>query len=152
MAAQAVITWKDIIMDVFEHFIREANEIYVGNHLIVDLWGVTNHTCHTSILNCFASACEDAGATVLFKHCHNFGEGCGTTGVIVLSESHLSWHAYPEVHMLALDVFMCGQAHPDRALPRIKDFWNPKLIERHHMRRGQVTPAKLPVHLASQLT
>jgi len=139
-------------MDVFEHFIREAGEIYVGNHLIVDLWQVTNHGCHDAILSSFALACEDAGATVLFKHCHNFGEGCGTTGVIVLAESHVSWHHYPEVGLLAVDIFMCGAAKPDLALPRITEFWQPDLVERRIMRRGHVAAHKIPEHIAVQLT
>lgn len=139
-------------MDVFEHFIREGDDIYVGNHLIVDLWKVTNHGCHDSILTCFAQACEDAGATVLFKHCHNFGEGCGTTGVIVLAESHVSWHHYPEVGLLAVDIFVCGAARPELALPRITEFWQPDLVERHHMRRGHVREHKLPDYVVPLLT
>jgi S-adenosylmethionine decarboxylase len=139
-------------MDVFEHFIREDGNIYVGNHLIVDMWGVINHTCHESILECFTKASEDAGATVLFKHCHNFGEGCGTTGVIVLSESHCSWHGYPEVAHLALDIFMCGSARPELALVRIKEFWQPSLVEINPLKRGKVTAQKLPAHLAQLLT
>lgn len=138
-------------MDPFEHFISEGSDTYVGNHLIVDLWGVKHHACHDAILECFAKACEDAGATVLFKHCHNFGEGCGTTGVIVLSESHLSWHAYPEVNMIAIDIFMCGTAHPELALPRIRDFWQPKTLDMHIMKRGQVQAHKIPVGLHAHL-
>ena len=49
-------------------------------------------------------------------------------------------------------IFMCGTANPDLALPRIKDFWQPKLIERHHMRRGHVLPHKVPTHVAQLLT
>lgn len=138
-------------MNVFEHFIQEPTGTYVGNHLIVDLWGVINHTNHEEIMDTFAQACEDAGATVLFKHCHSFGEGCGTTGVIVLSESHISHHHYPEVNLISLDIFMCGTANPELALPRIKAFWQPQLVEVKHLRRGQVTVAKLPVHLQDQL-
>lgn len=138
-------------MNVFEHFIQEPTGTYVGNHLIVDLWGVINHTDHDRILECFEQSCLDAGATVLFKHCHNFGEGCGTTGVIVLSESHASWHHYNEVNLISIDIFMCGTAHPELALPRIKEFWQPKLVEIQHLRRGQVTATKLPVHLHDQL-
>lgn len=138
-------------MDVFEHFICEDKNIYVGNHLIVDLWGVVNHSCDQEITDCFATACEDAGATVLFKHCHHFGEGCGTTGVIVLSESHLSWHAYPEVNLIVVDIFMCGTANPQLALPRIKDFWQPQLIEARTLQRGQVRAHKLPKEIAAKL-
>ena len=130
-------------MDVFEHFITEGQDIYVGNHVIADLWGGTNHLASTDILSCLATACEDAGATVLFKHAHHFGEGCGTTGVIVLSESHLSWHHYPEVHLVAIDIFMCGTANPENALPRIREFWQPRTVDFNSMRRGIVQRHKL---------
>lgn len=139
-------------MDVFEHFIKEGPEIYVGNHLIVDLWGIENHQCHDSILDCFAKSCEDAGATVLFKHCHPFGEGCGTTGVIVLSESHCSWHHYPEVNLITIDAFMCGTANPLLTLPRIKAFWKPHHVDTQLLKRGTVEHHKLHQHPIPSVT
>ena len=138
-------------MDVFEHFIKDPTGTYVGNHLIADLWGVENHTDPQEIVSCFRDACQDAGATVLFEHCHPFGEGCGTTGVIVLSESHASWHHYPEVSMISIDIFMCGTAHPEKALPRIKDFWKPRCVDYNHLRRGIVSATKLPATLVSRI-
>jgi S-adenosylmethionine decarboxylase len=65
---------------------------------------------------------------------------------------YLSWHAYPEVNLLALDIFMCGSARPQLALARIKDFWQPKTIDIQHMKRGTVASHKLPAEIASQLT
>lgn len=138
-------------MDVFEHFIKDPTGTYVGNHLIADLWGVENHTDPDQIMQCFTAACKDAGATVLFDHCHVFGDNEGYTGVVVLSESHLSFHSYYEVNLVTLDIFMCGTAHPERAMPRIKEFWKPKMIDYSHMRRGVVTRKKLPSHLADKL-
>ena len=138
-------------MSVFEHFIKDGSEIYVGNHLIADLWGIENQFDSNDILDCFAEACQDAGATVLFRHCHPFGEGCGTTGVIVLSESHCSWHHYPEVNMISIDIFMCGTANPKLAMPRIQDFWKPRLIDVQDLRRGIVQACKLPVRIAHEL-
>lgn len=130
-------------MDCFEHFIRGPKEIYVGNHLIADLWGITNHFDGNAITSTFVSACQDSGATVLFSHCHPFGEGSGTTGVIVLAESHLSWHHYPEVHMISIDIFMCGSADPHKALPRILDFWQPTCSDIKTIKRGRVRKNKL---------
>jgi S-adenosylmethionine decarboxylase len=65
---------------------------------------------------------------------------------------YVSWHHYPEVNLISLDIFMCGTANPELALPRIKEFWQPQLVEVKHLRRGQVTVAKLPVHLQDQLS
>lgn len=134
-------------MDHFEHFIRDAGSIYVGNHLIADLWGIENHMDPDAITEVFTKACQDAGATVLFSHCHPFGPDSGTTGVIVLAESHLSWHHYPEVQMISIDIFMCGSANPSLAMSRIKEFWKPTHIDRSNIRRGCVEEHKLPIHL-----
>jgi len=136
-------------MDCFEHFIRAEDGIYVGNHLIVDLWGVVNHHDVDSIMDTFEKSCRDAGATVLFSHCHPFGEGCGTTGVIVLAESHLSWHHYPEVNMISIDIFMCGSADPRKAMNRISEFWKPSHQDVSKLRRGCVEEHKLPSRLTS---
>lgn len=130
-------------MDQFEHFIRDAGSIYVGNHLIADLWGIENHRDPDEITETFVKACQDAGATVLFSHCHPFGPDSGTTGVIVLAESHLSWHHYPEVNMISIDIFMCGSADPKNAMPRIKNFWNPTHVDKSNLRRGCVEDHKL---------
>lgn len=136
-------------MDCFEHFIRAGDEIYVGNHLIADLWGIINHKNTDFIKQMFIESCEDAGATVLFSHSHLFGEDCGTTGVIVLAESHLSWHHYPEVSMISLDIFMCGQANPKKALPKILDYWQPSHIDVQILKRGIVEKKKMPNQLTA---
>lgn len=151
LAQAAILTWKVTLMDYLQHFIHEGQEVYVGNHLIADLWGIENHFDTVEILECFGNSCVDAGATVLFKHCHPFGEGCGTTGVIVLSESHASWHHYPEVNMIAIDIFMCGTANPMLALPRIKQFWKPKIIELNDIKRGILDTNKVPAKVAEIL-
>lgn len=138
-------------MNVFEHFIQDPTGTYVGNHLIVDLWGVINHTDPVQIQSCFVEACKDAGATVLFDHCHTFGDNEGYTGVVILSESHLSFHTYMEVNLTSIDIFMCGTADPHKAMPRIKQFWQPTHVDYHHMKRGIVTRSKLPVHLQQHM-
>lgn len=139
-------------MDPLTHFIREGADTYVGNHLIIDLWGVTDHRDPAQIMCCFKQACTDAGATILFEHCHMFGDREGYTGVVVLSESHLSFHTYFEVGLVSLDLFMCGTAHPELALPRICEFWQPQTVDKKHLRRGQVQAHKVPVHVADLLT
>lgn len=136
-------------MDHFEHFISDGAAIYVGNHLIADLWGIKNHFDPDKITDVFVDSCRDAGATVLFSHCHPFGQDCGTTGVIVLAESHLSWHHYPEVNMISIDIFMCGSANPTLAMHRIKDFWKPTHVDLNNLRRGCVERHKLPARLTA---
>jgi S-adenosylmethionine decarboxylase len=40
------------------------------------------------------------------------------SGVLVLAESHVSIHTWPERDYAALDIFVCGDCDPYKALPR----------------------------------
>ncbi len=46
---------------------------------------------------------------------HRF-KGGGLTGYLLLSESHIAFHTYPEHRYLALDIFSCGGADSKAAL------------------------------------
>ncbi len=65
------------------------------------------------------AAARQAGAQVLGNHFHAFGEEDGVTGVVLLSESHVSVHTWPESGFAAIDIFMCGSADPERALEEL---------------------------------
>jgi len=60
-------------------------------------------------------AAAAGGATVLFQHFHKFGEQGGVTGVLILAESHITVHTWPEYDYAAFDIFMCGEARPKDA-------------------------------------
>lgn len=122
----------------FAHFVRNGRGAYVGRHLILDMWGVENHASEELILRTFEEACRDIGAQVLFSHVHPFGPDCGTTGVVVLAESHLTWHHYPEANFIAIDVFVCGRLSPEGAVPRLRDFWKATQVNFQEFRRGEV--------------
>lgn len=50
---------------------------------------------------------EKSGFTVVSRAFHQF-EPMGTTGVLVLAESHFSAHTYPEFNKIYIDVFYCN--------------------------------------------
>lgn len=66
-------------------------------------------------------AAAAGGAQVIAGHMHRFGAGQGVTGVLLLAESHLSIHTWPEHGYAAVDVFMCGVADAARAVAAIVD-------------------------------
>jgi S-adenosylmethionine decarboxylase len=72
------------------------------------------------ITDCLMRAAKAAGATVLNAHFHHFGEQQGVTGVLLLMESHMSIHTWPEHGYAAIDLFMCGQAQVEAALSAIQ--------------------------------
>ncbi|HEY2685441.1 MAG TPA: adenosylmethionine decarboxylase [Steroidobacteraceae bacterium] len=89
-----------------------------GKHLLADFYGVAAAPLKDAAFleRLLREAAQQAGARVLSSHFHVFGDEEGVTGVVLLSESHISIHTWPESGFAALDIFMCGSAHPERAL------------------------------------
>ncbi|MBA4493859.1 adenosylmethionine decarboxylase [Paenactinomyces guangxiensis] len=80
-----------------------------GRHVAMDTWGVEfNLLNDVSFLeNHLRKAAEACGATVLSVQAQPF-EPQGVTVLVMLSESHLSIHTYPEKGFAALDCYTCG--------------------------------------------
>ncbi len=71
------------------------NNQYAGEHLIVDLWKCDYLTQTDVIEAALSSAAIAANATVLQSWMHSVPGG-GVTGVVLLAESHISIHTWPE--------------------------------------------------------
>lgn len=93
----------------------------IGRHLIADLRGVAADLLADpeAIRKLLVDAATASGATVLTSNMHHFGPGQGVTGVVLLAESHMSIHTWPEHGYAALDIFVCGECEPRRALERV---------------------------------
>ena len=71
------------------------------------------------------------------------GAPVGITGVVLLAESHLAVHTWPEIAGVTLDVYVCNlgadNSHRARALLKalIAEF-EPGAVERHTLVRGEV--------------
>lgn len=115
-----------------------------GTHLIVELWGVKPEILRNEerIATALIAGATDAGATVLHSHFHHFGGDYGVTGVVVLQESHISIHTWPELGYAAVDVFMCGKCNPSDALPAIRWAFLPERVLTTELIRGIVRPGK----------
>ena len=80
-------------------------------------------------------AAAHAGATVLQGHFHHFGSQQGVTGVLLLAESHLSIHTWPEARFAALDIFLCGALQVEQALEIIVAGLQPEQLHRQLIER-----------------
>jgi len=92
----------------------------LGTHLILDLWGLDPDLDADRVRKVMREAALQAGATILHDNFHDFdgrdGQPGGFTGVLVLAESHMSIHTWPEADYAAIDIFTCGEsAQPHRA-------------------------------------
>jgi S-adenosylmethionine decarboxylase len=109
-----------------------------GIHLLADFHGIAA----ARLMSCEAIdallrlAAEAAGATILHSHFHSFGPQQGVTGVLLLAESHISIHTWPEFGFAAADIFMCGAAAPQLALDVIHSALAPRSREVRTIARG----------------
>jgi S-adenosylmethionine decarboxylase len=102
-----------------------------GTHLLADCHGVAVELLRDAktLERLLRDAARHAGAHVLSSHFHTFGDRDGVTGVVLLSESHVSIHTWPETAFAAIDVFMCGSAEPKRAIAELTRVLAPQHLE-----------------------
>lgn len=87
-----------------------------GLHLIADLHDcrcATRHLLDADSLEQFCvEACTAHGLTVVGRLFHSFhdeqGQAAGVTGAVVLAESHLTLHTWPELAAVTLDLYVCN--------------------------------------------
>lgn len=113
---------------------------FAGIHLLVDLHGAQRLDDPEHVGQVLVQAARDAGCTILHQHFHHFGAGTGVTGVVLLAESHISIHTWPETGYAAVDVFMCGRCNPHDALSALREGFAAKEVQVQEFRRGSWHP------------
>lgn len=120
-----------------DHFMERDGVCFAGMHLIIDLYGAHRLNELNHIETALRRCVEVAGATLLHIHLHPFEPNGGISGVAVLAESHISIHSWPEAGYAALDVFMCGEAQPQRCIDVLLEAFTPARIAVEEILRGQ---------------
>jgi len=116
-----------------------------GLHLIGDLTGCR---CDPQLLldgERFRAKClemvEASGLMTMDATFHQF-EGSGFTGTVVLAESHLAIHTWPERQGLTLDIYVCNysadnSAKATKLFDLLVEYFQPTEIARHQVDRGE---------------
>ena len=87
-----------------------------GLHIIADLYNCQKGdllVAAEKLRSLCVKACQDVGLTVLGDHFYQFDgasglQDGGATGAVVLAESHLAIHTWPERDGATLDVYVCN--------------------------------------------
>ncbi|PHQ70175.1 MAG: adenosylmethionine decarboxylase [Sneathiella sp.] len=124
--------------DRLDYFVQKDGLTFAGTHLIIDLWGGLGLNDPELIETTLRECAKVSGATVLHFHIHAF-EPDGLSGVLVLAESHISFHSWPERRFMALDVFMCGKTDPYKSIPVLKNAFKPESLQLNEIKRGIVS-------------
>ncbi len=121
-----------------DYFVERNGLRFAGTHLVLDFWGATALDDPEIIERALREAASAAGATILHGHFHHFSPNGGVSGVLVLAESHISIHTWPERSFAAIDIFMCGACDPYASIPVLKSWFRPEHTLLGEQRRGLV--------------
>jgi S-adenosylmethionine decarboxylase proenzyme len=125
----------------------EENTNSLGRHILVEAWGCRNESLNDlpGIRRAMINAAEAAGATVLDVSFRRFAPQ-GVSGVVIISESHLTIHTWPEYGYAAIDLFTCGdRAEPWKAFNVLSAFLGADQVSAMELRRGEFDGSNQPV-------
>jgi S-adenosylmethionine decarboxylase len=112
----------------------------LGKHLLVELHGCDPDALKSIdlIREAMVTAAKIANATIIGVSFHEFSP-FGISGVVVIAESHLSIHTWPEYRYAAVDIFTCGdQLKPEVAVDYITLQLKSKNVSVVEVRRGLI--------------
>lgn len=116
-----------------------------GLHLTADMQGCPPHTPALTDPQALRRLClaavDGAALQPVGELFHAFPEAGGVTGVVLLAESHLAVHTWPELASVTLDVYVCnfGADNSRKAhtlLEALVAAFAPRQVERHAIERG----------------
>ncbi len=110
-----------------------------GHHVLLDLYGIAAErlTDGATLQQLLVDSARAAGAHVLHSHFHSFGPESGITGVVLLAESHISIHTWPESGFAAVDIFMCGQSDAQHCMQLIQKALAAQRHQQRILQRGE---------------
>jgi len=111
--------------------------IALGHHLLAEFTG-----CEAAALadlqhvtRAMLEAAEASGATVVTHSFHHFSPH-GVSGAVIIAESHLAIHTWPEHGFAAVDYFSCGSVNPDAAIDILRRAFGAAAMETLSLTRG----------------
>ena len=108
---------------------QEKKDFHAGVHIIADFWGGKTVEDTKKLKVLLSSAAKAGGNTPLKFALHKFSPQ-GITGVVLLAESHIALHTWPEFSYTAVDIFTCGKnSKPEEALKFLQQELRPKKIQ-----------------------
>ncbi|HWO75514.1 MAG TPA: adenosylmethionine decarboxylase [Bacillus sp. (in: firmicutes)] len=109
----------------------------MGRHVISELWGCDFEKLNdvVQIEKIFVDAALKSGAEVREVAFHKFAPQ-GVSGVVIISESHLTIHSFPEHGYASIDVYTCGDLDPNIAADYIAESLGAQTRETIELPRG----------------
>ena len=123
---------KFINIDIWELYLKS-----LGNHFLTELF-----SCNIEIINnvelveeYMKTSAALSGATIVQSVFHTFSP-YGVSGVVILEESHLAVHTWPEHGYVAIDFFSCGDLDCNAAISNLSNRFGAEKTETKKIERG----------------
>jgi S-adenosylmethionine decarboxylase proenzyme len=125
-----------------------------GLHLTADLSGCAPHAAAMTDAVALRGLClrevDAAGLQAVGELFHRFPAPGGVTGMVLLAESHVAVHTWPELGAVTIDVYVCNlgadnSARAEALLAALVRAFAPRHTERHALPRGRL-PAPSSSH------
>lgn len=110
----------------------------LGRHVLAEVYGCDFEALNDvqNVQETMINAALEAGAEVREFVFHRFSPQ-GVSGVVVISESHLTIHTWPEFGYAAVDVFTCGdRVDPWQACNYLSEHFHAEHVEARETERG----------------
>jgi len=102
----------------------------IGRHVLCDLHGIQSPKKFDDVSvmrKLVMEAAKKAGMTVVGETFHKF-DPQGLTGCLILSQSHLTFHYWPEKQFMSVDIYTCGrEGSPEKAINHIISVLKPDM-------------------------
>lgn len=110
----------------------------LGRQILVEFYDCDESKINdvTYIENSLIQATKASKATIISHNFHKFSP-YGVSGVVVIAESHVAIHTWPEYNYAAVDIFTCGDTiDPWVIQEHLKDYFDSKNVSSMEMKRG----------------
>jgi S-adenosylmethionine decarboxylase len=111
----------------------------VGIHIVADFYGVDRDILAyvENLKPIFEDTVRDVKLTKISSDYYQF-RPFGASGIVLLAESHISFHTWPEHGLITLDIYTCGSPEQaEEAFRYLKNRFNPARVEVVRIERGK---------------
>jgi len=109
----------------------------LGTHIICDFWDCEINLDDLNLIKeSLILAAKNSNCNILNIYFHKFSQH-GVSGAIVISESHLTIHTWPQENYAAIDAYTCGKkANSIEAIKFLEKIFKPKKSDIKNIERG----------------
>ncbi len=114
--------------------------IVLGTHFLIELKDCNANSLKdlNKVKESLVLAAKKAKATIIDVSFHEFSP-FGISGMVIIAESHLSIHTWPELSYAAVDIFTCGSTiNPEIAVKFLVNQFESKNFSVVKMERGRL--------------